>query len=75
MVNSLFLKYIMQKKGDTVEELAEHLNITRATLSAKINNKTEFKLSEIVGISRRYELTDNQIREVFTGGGLNANDN
>lgn len=69
MVNSLYLKYFIQKKGDTLEDLAKHLKITRVTLSAKINNKTEFKLSEIVKISRRYNLTDNQIKEIFVWEG------
>lgn len=65
MVNSHYLKYIIHRNGDTVEELARHLGITRVTLSTKINNKTEFKLSEIVKIKKRYRMTEHQCRKAF----------
>ena len=65
MVNSYYLKYIIYKNGDTVEDLANHLGITRVTLSAKINNKREFKLSEISRICKRYNMGEKQYTKAF----------
>jgi hypothetical protein len=52
-------------KGDTQESLAKALGIARPSLNIKINNKGVFKLSEINIISKRYDLTPDEVTEMF----------
>ena len=65
MVNSKLLKSKMILHDDTVETLAEALDISRQTLSSKINNKTDFWQSEIKFFVKRYELTPEEMNEIF----------
>ena len=50
---------------DTVEELAEHLGITRQTLTQKIIGESEFKRDEMDKIITRYKLTPEDTHEIF----------
>jgi plasmid maintenance system antidote protein VapI len=52
-----------------MEQLAEHLDISRSALSAKINNKREFTIREAVLISKRYKLCCTKCVEIFGEGG------
>ena len=51
--------------NDTNESLAEALNISRQTLSAKINGKVDFWQSEIKQIVERYTLTSEETEQIF----------
>lgn len=51
--------------GDTQNELARVLGVTKSTLSWKINGKAEFKQSEIKAIADRYDLTGEEIEAMF----------
>lgn len=51
--------------NDTNETLAEALNISRQTMSAKINGKVDFKQSEIKIIVERYKLTPEETEQIF----------
>ena len=51
--------------GDTIESLAEYLEISRQTLSMKIQGKSEFKRDEIDKIISRYHLTPEETHEIF----------
>ena len=65
-MNKVLLRYHMANKGDTNKELAKLLNITTASVSAKINeNGTEFKQGEIVKIKDRYNLSAEQVDAIF----------
>jgi plasmid maintenance system antidote protein VapI len=50
---------------DSIDSLAEHLNISRQTLSMKISGKSEFKRDEIDKIIARYNLTPEETHEIF----------
>ena len=50
---------------DNIERLAEHLEISRQTLSQKIDGKSEFKRDEIDKIITRYKLTPEETHEIF----------
>ena len=41
---------IIKTSGQTIENIANSMNITRQTLSAKLNGQAEFKLQEIYDI-------------------------
>ena len=59
------LKSKMVLKGDTQNDLANALDVSRATLSFKMNQRTNFKQSEIDIITKRYELSSDEIRQIF----------
>ena len=65
MTDTHLLRYIISKNGDTTEELADYLGIKRSTLSAKINNKSSFKVEEMVMIIKRYKMTYKEVDETF----------
>lgn len=65
MVNSNLLRSKMVLFNDTNETLAEALNISRQTMSAKINGKVDFKQSEIKTIVERYNLTPEETEQTF----------
>jgi plasmid maintenance system antidote protein VapI len=65
-VNSKLLRSLMVLHGDTNASLAAYLGITENSVSNKINeNGTEFKQREISKIMRRYDLSAEQVREIF----------
>lgn len=67
-MNRSLLKSIMALHNDTVRELAEFLGITPNSVSNKINeNGTEFKQGEIAMIKERYNLSADQVDEIFFG--------
>lgn len=59
------LKSKMTLKGDTQIDLAGALNIDKNTLCLKMNQKNDFKQSEIDMIAKRYDLTGDEIKQIF----------
>ncbi len=68
MVNTHLLRYYIAVNNDTMEQLADHLDISRSALSAKINNKREFTIKEALLISKRYKFCCKKNIEVFGEG-------
>ena len=65
-MNAKELKAEMIRHDDTGETLAKALNITRQTLSRKMNdNGAEFTQSEISIIKERYDLSGDRINMIF----------
>lgn len=65
-MNGKMLRSIMILHGDTNASLAEYLKISEQSVSNKINeNGTEFKQGEICMIKARYNLTSDQIDQIF----------
>lgn len=69
ILNSLLLKSKMTLFGDNTSKLSEALGISTTRTCAKINakNGAQFTQKEIKVIKDRYELTDNEIVEIFFG--------
>lgn len=65
MINRKLLKSKQSLHGDTDKQLAKQLNITPQTFSAKVNGKAEFTVGEIKVIRNRYNLTDEEVTEIF----------
>lgn len=60
------LKAEMIRHGDTGETLANVLGISPQTFSKKINdNGAEFNQSEIAAIKSRYDLSPEQLNNIF----------
>lgn len=64
-MNSQLLKAQMVRVKDTLAELSAVLGCTPGTLSLKINGKSEFTQNEIALISRHYQLSAEEIKEMF----------
>lgn len=65
MVNTLKLKAKIVEKGLAQEHVAMQLRMTNATLNYKLNNKTEFKASEIKKLSEILHLTNDEVGAIF----------
>lgn len=64
-MNIKMLRAKMVLKGENQGVLADALEISRVTLCLKMNGKVDFKQSEIEAIAERYELTADEIKEIF----------
>ena len=65
MTNGKLLKEIARAKQITLQELADALGLTRQGLSKKIENRSEFRVSEVSKISDLLKLSEQQRREIF----------
>lgn len=59
------LRSKMALKGDTQADLADVLDITPQALSSKMTQSYDFKQSEINIIAKRYDLTGDEIKQIF----------
>jgi len=59
------LREQMDIYGDTLESLANYLNITYQTLSKKMNGHVDFTRTEILKIKQRYNLSAEQVDNIF----------
>jgi len=65
-MNVPLLRSVMALHNDTNKDLANYLRITEQSLSNKINERdTEFKQGEIAAIKERYDLTAEQVEQIF----------
>lgn len=65
-MNKERLKSVMALHGDTNKNIAELLNISEQSVSAKMNeNNTEFKQGEIAKIKDHYNLTPEEVDAIF----------
>ena len=55
----------MDKSGDNRDDLAKYLNIAYQTLSKKLNGHTNFTLTEMKKIKKRYSLCADEIDIIF----------
>ncbi len=65
MTNTPKLKAIMVEKGYTQADLAKLLNISEQTMNYKINNRREFKASEIQMLIKILEIPSEQVDGIF----------
>lgn len=65
-MNKELLRSVMALHGDTNKDLATLLCLSEQSISSKINeNGTEFKQGEIARIREKYNLTPEQVAEIF----------
>lgn len=65
MTNTAKLKAKIVEKGMVQEEIAQALGMTIATFNYKVNNKREFKASEIKKLSEHLSLTAEEVNTIF----------
>ena len=59
------MKAEMKRQNDTLVKLAEYLGLSTASLSYRINNKTEWRANEIRKVATRYNLSAARTMELF----------
>ena len=65
-MNKIMLRAFMLLHQDTAKDLADWLNITEQSVLNKINEKgTEFKQGEIKRIRERYNLSPDEVDQIF----------
>ena len=71
-MNKNVLESVMKRHGDTGGDLAAYLDMARSTFSMKINEvetssggHAEFTQGEIMKIKQRYNLTADELCEIF----------
>lgn len=64
-MNTNLFKSKMKLHNDTQQGLADYLGIVISSVSNKINDKQEFRLNEVKRIKKRYNLTAEEIDEIF----------
>ena len=65
LTNGKLLKEIAKEKKITLQEIADAVGLTRQGLFKKIENRSEFKLSELEKISKLLGLTNEQKQAIF----------
>lgn len=65
MTDSKLLRKLIMESGLKYYYIAECLGISRFCLSKKIDNKSEFKISEALKLAKILKLTEEQTNEVF----------
>lgn len=65
MTDTKLLRFHIAKSGFKLAFLAEQLGISRQSLQKKIDNDTEFKASEVDGLSRLLNLSVAEKEQVF----------
>ena len=64
-MNKQKFKSILALNGETQKSLAEYLKMSETTLSLKISGRTEFSRVEIKNIKEKFNLTANDLDEIF----------
>lgn len=65
MTNTKKLRALILERGFIQEQVAARLGITTASLNYKINNKREFKASEIHALIELLEIKDEDVNGIF----------
>lgn len=67
-MNAVELKKVMLDHGDSCRSLSEFLGVKQSTFSSKLHeNGASFRKGEIQQIIERYNLTAEQIKNIFFG--------
>ncbi len=74
MTNTLKLRALLIENNLTNEDIAKKLGISKQSFSMKINNKREFKTSEIYKLSRFLNLSNSSdIMSIFFANRVELN--
>lgn len=63
MTNTTLLKELIAKKGLKLKYVADYLGLSAYGLSKKINNKQEFKASEVNALCELLNIKDLELKE------------
>lgn len=64
-MNKTLFKIFMIKNRDNQTTLAKAMGMAQSALNDRINGKTEFRANEINFIRKRWNLTDQEVVDIF----------
>ena len=65
------LRGLMREFGDTQNDVARALLLSRISVSNRLRGTAEWKLGEMYALMDRYHVPHNRLHEVFPKGGRN----
>lgn len=65
LTNTTLLKKRIKESGYKIEKIASVLEVSRQTLSNKINNNTDFTVKEMYGLSDFLNIDAVEMKEIF----------
>ena len=65
VTNGKMLKEIAKAKHITLQSIADAIGVSRQGLFKKIENRSEFKASEVMRISELLDLSEKQKKQIF----------
>lgn len=66
------LRALMRENDDTQEDLGRLLLLDRSGISARMNNRYDWKIGEMYAIMNRYHLSHDLLNQVFPMNGKRA---
>lgn len=69
-MNQKLLKSKIVLHGDSQNELANYLGLSKTAMSHKMTGKVQFKAEEIAKIIWKYDLTAQETHDIFFGSGV-----
>ena len=73
MTDSVKFRDFVRNKGIKLNSIAKLLNITPYCLQMKIDNISEFKVSEVMAIAAAYGMTQAEKESIFFAGDVELN--
>lgn len=73
-MDAVLFRYHMGRNGDTQETLAEALGMSQSGLSSRINGHVDFRQNEMNMIRARYQLTAEEMQNIFFAGAVSKKD-
>ena len=65
------LRGLMREYGDTQDDLARALLLSRASVTNRMRGAAEWRLDEMYALMDRYHVPHDRLHEVFPKGGRN----
>ena len=65
------LRGLMREYGDTQDDIARVLLVSRATVSNRMRGESDWNLGEMYALMDRYHVPYSKLNEVFPKGGRN----
>ena len=65
------LRGLMREFGDTQDDIARALLLSRASVTNKMRGAAEWRLDEMYALMDRYHVPHDRLHEVFPKGGMN----
>ncbi len=67
-----YIKQLLKKKNMTQDDLAEHLNISKAAVSQNLRGKSTFDINNLIAIANLFEITLDELLSLKTEDSKNT---
>ena len=73
-MNKALMKSVIVRNDDTQTSLAAALGLPASSLNNRLNGKVDFRVSEITLIRKRYNLTAEEVTDIFFDDSVSKTD-